>query len=258
MTRALELVNRGFEQERRSDGSPYLPIEIGIGIHSGPGVVGDFGTEARPEYTVAGYGAPLAGEIESMSAKYGPAVIASDATRQLAERNFAFLEVDTIHPENATAPVKLYALLGNPLFRASPKFRALATFHEHIFQEYRAGQWAKTRALIEQCRKVVGREPTALRSLSQPHRLVRNPSARRKLGRLRAPARALNPHPNNPRKPDVPSVSPAFFHRRRLRARALGRRADGRCRACRALDPRGRALAAASEPETRARKSSRN
>jgi adenylate cyclase len=53
-------------------------------------------------------------------------------------------------------PVKLYALLGNPLVRASPKFRALQTFHDHIFQAYRAQQWAKTRALIEQCRTLSG------------------------------------------------------------------------------------------------------
>jgi adenylate cyclase len=52
--------------------------------------------------------------------------------------------------------VKLYAMLGNPLVRASPKFRALATFHEHIFQSLRTQQWEKTRDLIEQCRKLSG------------------------------------------------------------------------------------------------------
>ena len=53
-------------------------------------------------------------------------------------------------------PVKLYAMLGNPLVRASPKFRALATFHEHIFQSLRTQQWEKTRELIDQCRKLSG------------------------------------------------------------------------------------------------------
>ena len=53
-------------------------------------------------------------------------------------------------------PVKLYAMLGNPVVRASPKFRALMTFHEHIFQSLRTQQWQKTRDLIDQCRKLSG------------------------------------------------------------------------------------------------------
>lgn len=156
MTRALETVNQQIEQERRGDGSPYPPIEIGIGIHTGAGVVGDFGAEGRPAYAAAGTGMPLAGEIETAGAKYGPAIIVSEATRQLAERNFALLEVDTINAANSPQPVKVFALLGNPLLRASPKFRALETFHEHIFQSYREGQWGKARALIEQCRTLSG------------------------------------------------------------------------------------------------------
>jgi adenylate cyclase len=159
MTRAMEAVNHALEQQRRSDGSPYAPVEIGIGIHSGTGVVGDFGAETKPEYTVAGRAVQLAHEVEQGGAKYGPAVIVTDAVRKLAERNFAFLEVDTVVTPNAAEPVKLYALLGNPLLRASPKFRALATFHDHIFQSYRAREWSKAKALIEQCRTLSGASP---------------------------------------------------------------------------------------------------
>ncbi len=154
MIDALEKINRGLEQERRSDGSTVGPIGLGIGVNTGPGVVADFGTQARPEYTVAGRAASLAPEIEVLSGRYGPAIIVGEATRKAAERNFAFLEVDML--AGGAEPVRLYALLGNPLVRASPKFRALQTFHDHIFQAYRAQQWAKTRALIEQCRTLSG------------------------------------------------------------------------------------------------------
>ena len=54
------------------------------------------------------------------------------------------------------APRPVYALLGNPQMRASPKFRALQAFHEHIFRAYRAEDWKKARALIEQCRALSG------------------------------------------------------------------------------------------------------
>jgi adenylate cyclase len=58
--------------------------------------------------------------------------------------------------ENHDGPVKLYAMLGNPVMRASPKFRALATFHDHIFQSMRDREWIKARALIAQCRMLSG------------------------------------------------------------------------------------------------------
>ena len=154
MVASLEKINRSLEQERRPDGTTIGPIGIGVGVNTGPGVVGDFGTTARPEYTVAGRAATLTPEIEALSDRYGPAIIVGDATRKAAERNFAFLEVDLL--ATGGEPVKLFALLGNPLVRASPKVRALATFHDHIFQSYRAQQWSKAKALIEQCRTLSG------------------------------------------------------------------------------------------------------
>jgi adenylate cyclase len=83
-------------------------------------------------------------------------VVVSEDTRKAAERGFAFLEVDYIAVENHDGPVKLYAMLGNPVMRASPKFRALATFHDHIFQSMRDKEWHKARALIAQCRTLSG------------------------------------------------------------------------------------------------------
>ena len=53
----------------------------------------------------------------------------------------------------------VYALYGNPLVRASPKFRALGTFHEHLFQAIRAQRWNDARTLLEQCRNLSGSIP---------------------------------------------------------------------------------------------------
>jgi adenylate cyclase len=40
--------------------------------------------------------------------------------------------------------------------RASPKFRALTVFHDHIFQAMRKQQWGMARELIAQCRRLSG------------------------------------------------------------------------------------------------------
>ena len=156
MTLALAEVNEQLSRERRGDGTAFDAIEIGIGISTGPAIAGGFGARGRTTYSVTGDCTFLAERIRNVSAQYGPAIIVGDETRKAAERGYAFLEVDFTAIGAHDEPVKLYAMLGNPLVRASPKFRALATFHDHIFQSLRTQQWEKARGLIEQCRALSG------------------------------------------------------------------------------------------------------
>lgn len=154
MMEVIARINDVVVHERRIDGTALAPVEIGIGLSTGPAIVGGFRNHGRTTYFAVGECAVMAGRIQALSATYGPAIIVSEDTRKAAERGFAFLETDFV--ELGAQPVKLYALLGNPVMRASPKFRALSTFHDHIFQSMRTQQWEKTRELIEQCRKLSG------------------------------------------------------------------------------------------------------
>ena len=140
--------------ERGNTGVP--PLEIGIGVATGAVIAGGFGGAGRMGYSVNGGVVQLAAQIQALSEQYGPAVIVAEETLAVASRGFAFLEVDYIATGADDAPVRLYALLGNPVIRASPKFRALIAFHEHIFASLQHQQWNKARALIAQCRKLSG------------------------------------------------------------------------------------------------------
>jgi adenylate cyclase len=156
MMEVIARINDIITHERRIDGTALAPVEIGIGISTGPAIAGGFRSHGRTTYSAVGDCAVIAARIQALSATYGPAVIVSEDTRKTAERGFAFLEVDFVETGVGAGPVKLYAQLGNPVMRASPKFRALSTFHDHIFQSMRAQQWEKTRELIDQCRKLSG------------------------------------------------------------------------------------------------------
>ena len=156
MMEAIAKSNEVITHERRNDGVAFAPVEIGIGVATGQAIAGGFSAHGRTAYSVTGDCAVEAERIQELSAQYGPAVIVADDTRKAAERGFAFLEVDYIAAGAHDTPMKLYAMLGSPVMRASPKFRALLTFHDHIFQSLRAQQWDKARELIEQCRKLSG------------------------------------------------------------------------------------------------------
>ena len=49
-----------------------------------------------------------------------------------------------------------FALLGDSIVRASPKFRALQEAHQALFEAYRHQRWAEARAVIAQARKLNG------------------------------------------------------------------------------------------------------
>lgn len=128
-------------------------LSVGIGVATGPVIAGSFGGRA---YGVSGEAALLAARLQHLPLQYGPPVIVSQETKLAAEHGYAFLEVDYVATDTGQEPVKLYAMLGNPRARSSPKFRALSTFHDHIFNALRGQKWVEARGMIEQCRKLSG------------------------------------------------------------------------------------------------------
>ena len=154
---ALEKANRDLEHAV-FDGVPMGPVGIGIGVSTGPGIVGDFGTERQPHFTVVSRASQHAAELERLSVDYGTSILVAESTRAAAESEFAFLEIDAV-PTKTGDREPLHALVGTPVSRANPRFLALKAFHEQIFEAYRAQEWAKARALIEQCRGLSGANP---------------------------------------------------------------------------------------------------
>ncbi len=132
------------------------PVLISVGIATGAVVAGGFGGHGHLSYGVQGEAIALAEKIRGLARLYHAPLIVAEQTRRLAERNFAFLEIDTIAGASNHSPITVYGLIGGVMVRASPKFRALAVFHNHIFQAIRKQNWRVARDLIAQCRRLSG------------------------------------------------------------------------------------------------------
>jgi adenylate cyclase len=105
MMRALD----ELQQKWRPLGLPA--IGIGVGINTGPMIVGNMGSRTRFNYTVVGDAVNLSSRIESLNKNYGTSILISEYTYQRVKDEFRDVrEVDSVKVRGREQPVRLYEL----------------------------------------------------------------------------------------------------------------------------------------------------
>lgn len=84
-------------------------LRIGIGIHTGPVVLGDIGPEQRREYTAIGDTVNLAARMESLTKERGVPLLVSDATRTRAGEAFTWGNHFTVTLRGKESPIRAHA-----------------------------------------------------------------------------------------------------------------------------------------------------
>nr|HID58759.1 CHASE2 domain-containing protein [Desulfobacterales bacterium] len=106
MMEALEELRPGWEKRN----IPY--IDVGIGINSGPMVVGNMGSNVRFDYTVMGDSVNLGSRLEGANKIYGSHIIISEFTYSKVLGEFVCRELDMVRVKGKKKPVTIFELLG--------------------------------------------------------------------------------------------------------------------------------------------------
>ncbi|MFH1136538.1 MAG: adenylate/guanylate cyclase domain-containing protein [Pseudomonadota bacterium] len=94
---------------------PGLPfIDIGIGLNSGPMVVGNMGSDTRFDYTVMGDSVNLGSRLEGANKQYGTNIIIGEMTFEQVKEELICRELDAVAVKGKARPVRIFELLGEP------------------------------------------------------------------------------------------------------------------------------------------------
>jgi adenylate cyclase len=103
---ALDMAD-ALQAFKRELGDLEADFDVGIGIHSGPAVVGLIGSEARREYTAIGDTVNLASRIEGLTKGVARILVSEETMRQCGNA-FGFIERGSFPVKGRTQPVRLY------------------------------------------------------------------------------------------------------------------------------------------------------
>jgi adenylate cyclase len=163
MTRLLGPLNLELEAEAQAEGRKHIELRAGIGINTGPAVVGNMGSEIRFDYSLLGDSVNLAARCESITKQYGVSILVTESAWEEV-RDFALLEADLVRVKGKTKPVRIFTLVGEPEIAVTPGFENLAALHEAMLVAYRDRRFEDAISLAEKAQGCIP-EGLALDSL---------------------------------------------------------------------------------------------
>ena len=147
MLHAVELFNIELEKE----GKPK--VGCGIGINTGPTLIGNIGSKDRFAYDILGDSVSLTARLEGQTKNYGVLIIISEATQSRVGDAYFTLPLDCIAVKGKNIGVNIFTVFYNPDDTVAEAWHSAREHHELMLEYYREQNWDKA---IELCQELTG------------------------------------------------------------------------------------------------------
>ncbi len=138
-----------WNEERVATGT--RPVEIGIGLNTGPCMLGTIGGPRRMDGTVIADAVNLAARVESATKRYGARLLVTGATAGGLGPGYRLREVDRVAVKGKTEPVSLFEVLdAEPEMSRRAKAASAPEFAAGL-RAFRGRDWARARTAFERC-----------------------------------------------------------------------------------------------------------
>ena len=107
---ACEMMNKLKELNDSDSFGPDIKINIGIGINSGPAVVGNMGSDQRFDYSVLGDAVNLASRLEGVSKNYDATLIVGYDTYRMIRSKYDWKKLDMVKVKGKSNMVSIYTI----------------------------------------------------------------------------------------------------------------------------------------------------
>jgi adenylate cyclase len=146
-------LNEELKREAGANGGVYMPLKVGIGLNTGPCVVGNMGSDFRFNYSVLGDTVNVASRLEARTKDYRLPLVIGSRTAEKAKEKFATMEIDLIQVKGKKQPEAVFTVLGRADLEQDPRCRELCALNAEMLVHYRKQDWDGALDLINRCRK---------------------------------------------------------------------------------------------------------
>ena len=147
MLHAVDLFNIELEKE----GKPK--VGMGLGINTGPTLIGNIGSKDRFGYDVLGDSVSLTARLESQTKNYGQLIIISEFTEKRVNDAYFTIPLDCIAVKGKSIGVNIFTVFYMPDETVAEAWNSAREHHELMLQYYREQKWDKA---IELCHELTG------------------------------------------------------------------------------------------------------
>ena len=134
-------------------------LNCGVGVNSGPMIVGNIGSERRLAYTVIGDTVNIAARLEAQNKLYGSGILVGPETFELQKHNFVFRQLDEVRVRGRNEAIAVYELLARR-GEHEPDAAWLRSFDDGL-RAYFAQEWDEALAHFTAARTADSNDATA-------------------------------------------------------------------------------------------------